>query len=322
MTETAALCAVLEEPLKMKEVQTGDLVFLHAPLDEQLPRMIVKYDQSQFSHVGIVVETGVMASSRTNQLSYERQPGEDFGGVRLNAIIDFRFRQPCIGRPRLTEEARIEAASSTLSFLEYGFGHRSGFSFVKLFIVAAALNAVREDKSAEARDAILSRAASAAELWAFPEQYRIRQQPTFFCSEAVSAAYPSERYTYQDFWTFPPSLGAEIFGPSVGDIPSFIRDLLAELGRHRPTDQQTRALKDLVSTLFHHDFAFLKETAKALLDAVDSRREGLAPPQVPARVPHANDPLPTSLVTPRMLCQANWLEWVRPLDFSTGDNAA
>ena len=65
-------------------------------------------------------------------------------------------------------------------------------------------------------------------------------------------------------------------------------------------------------TLVRHDPEFLKEAAGALLDVLDSGREALAP----ARVPQADDPLPTSLITPRMLCQATWLERVRPILFA------
>lgn len=296
-------------PLPFNEMTVGDLVFLE-PTNEPLPAMIKKYDRGSFSHVGIVVEPGVMASSRTNRLSLEREHDRDFGGIRLNAIADLMIRKPHIGRPRADPDGRIDAATRMLDLLEYGVPprDRSGFSYVKLFLVAAALDAVKVGQDERARNAILARASRAAALWAAAEQARHGQLQSFFCSEAICVAYPSTTFTFRDLWTFPaPSIDTTGL-PSMSDVISLINALLESLRDSRITPEQKESVEKVAVTLLVHDPRFLGEAAAALLDQLRPHGEAEAPV-----APGPDDPLPTSLVTPRMLQHHPFLAWVRPL---------
>ena len=274
--------------------------------------MVVRYDGGPFSHVGIVVDAGVMASSRTNHLSLEALDDRDTGGVRLNAIADLMGRQPHVGRPRSAEAERIVAATRTLDLLEYGAAHRSAFSFVKLFIVAAGLDAVRPDQDPGACRAILAAVAQAAELWEMSEQARLGQEPSFFCSEAICAAYPSLRFTYGDFAAVrPPNPGPCRDDPAVATLEEpgwFVPRVRRLIDGAKPTAEQRRAVMRVGLSLAIHDLRFLGELAAALFDFLDPQALEAVPTPPP---PEAR--LPTALVTPRMLARSPWLEPVRPV---------
>lgn len=307
------------EPISLGEVEVGDLVFLMPPDPPRIPEnppsklaaMIVKYDGGPFSHVGIVVDAGVMVSSRTSR-SLEPLTDRDTGGVRLNALEDLRERRPHIARPKFDLRERIAAATHTLELLEYGAAHRSAFSFIKLFIVAAGLDAVRPEKAPVARNAILAAASRAAKLWQFSEQRRMGQQPSFFCSEVIPFAYSSASFTYADFEQVPQGNPAAAEALSFGDVDWYFKRLKKILdGPSDLTPEQVDSVKSLGMALLVHDRPFLKEAGAALFDQLRPRNEttGEAPPAT-ARVPSA-------LVTPRMLHRAPWIEWTRPLALPT-----
>lgn len=291
--------------LAIKDVRVGDLVFLQ-PDGDLLTQMITRYDHGAFSHVGIVVEPGVMASSRTSRLSLGPDD-QDYGGIRLNAIADLSDRRPHIGRLSFTAEEGLDGVTRTLDLLEYGRAHRSGFSFVKLFLVGAALDAVQDDQTDPARTAILTSAARAAHAWEASEQRRLRQQQSFYCSEAICVAYPSMTFTYGDFCTFPAAPVTEsALSPS--DVLALVRHLCSELERYPTTGGQRDAVVDVVAALVTHDVGFLSEVARAAIEFLRPHVEADSVKQ-----PGDGDPLPTSLVTPRVLTQSSWVEWVRPL---------
>lgn len=304
-----------EKPLPRAEVEVGDLVFLHPKDDHTIPKMITQYDHGCFSHVGVMVEPDHVASCRLNDDSFERDDPLDFGGVRVNSLDEVLVRRPHIGRPTFPEADRNAGVQRLLALVDppAAVGDRSAFSFPKLFMVAAALDAVRPDQTARAREAILSTAARAAASWACAEQQAHKLLPTFFCSEAVCVAYPS-RFTYKDFWTFPPDVGVETVLPPAA--ASFIMNAVKDFLRQEATDEQKSDFLRMTWALLRHDRPFVSKAVQALLDLV--RPHGTADPDEPIEsaiaAPGPGDPLPTSLVTPRVLHQAQWLEWVRPLE--------
>lgn len=294
------------------EVQVGDLVFLKPVGHEQLPALIVDLDGGPFSHVGMVVEPGVIASSRTSRLSLKPVDDLDTGGVRLNAIVDLRARQPHIARLSVPPADRIVAATRTLQLLEFGAAHQSGFSFIKLFIVAAGLDAVRERQSPDGRKAILSAAAHAAELWVSSEQWRLGQQPTFFCSEGICLPYPPLEFTYAEFEAVPGS--PEVEFDALGEEDWFFDRLHRILDQSPPrlTPEQRNSVIALGHALLHHDPKFLGRAGRALFDFLRPHIEYQPP------VPSPDARVPASLVTPRMLwASSRFVEWRGPLELPT-----
>ncbi len=293
-----------ERSISLSAVKPGDLVFLNSD-GGTLGEMIRRYDGSPFSHVGVAMGGGLMASCRTSTVDYS--PDADLGGVRDDPIERFRDRNPHVGRP--VGGTDVAAALERIgAWRESGSQNRSHFSFVKLFMVAAGLNAVRVDQSPEASRAMLGAALRAACEWTVEPG---EDDPGFFCAEMVAQAF-GRGFTVGQFRppvAVPEPAGTEGFR----DWAALARRLRNEL----PDGPESRAALRLVLAVRRHDPEFLCEAMEQLVLLLGDR---LRPPAEPTAVEAAigdGDPLPTPLVTPRMLRCADWVDWHGPIVFPT-----
>jgi hypothetical protein len=187
---------------------------------------------------------------------------------------------------------------------------RSAFSFVKLFTVAAGLNAVRRDapQTPEGRREMLAAAMRVGRSW----DYRTQDRPAFFCAEVVAAAFQAE-FPMEAFEP-PATSGVDFEGVDRVDGVAWTEDPTEFFDRARAEGASLQQLVDLarlVGSIVEHDIAFLGEAGQQLW-AILRDAAGAAADEV-VEADAVNDLVPTALVTPRMLRDADWVEWVAPI---------
>lgn len=316
----------LRDPVIPGETQPGDLVFVtgQGPLGE----MIEQLDGSPYSHVGVVLDAGRMISARTGppaDPNVELRWSSDIGGVRIDTFeaLWAGERNLVIGRTA-PGSGREQAPERMEAWLDSGQQDRSAFSFVKLFAVATGLRGAGLASAPDDGEALRAAAERVARSWAVEHQ---GTRPSFFCAEAVAAAFGQQ--FARDRFPPPLVLGAAAAGP--GD-PAWWADVERLAGRlfdEAPSPGQILDVVRMVGTVAHRDRAFLGSAAERLveilraaarrkrLEAVERELAALTPSEPHARrgtAAPAAGPLPTALVTPRMLLRADWVQWLAPVE--------
>ncbi|HEX9993699.1 MAG TPA: hypothetical protein VGB14_12295 [Acidimicrobiales bacterium] len=298
----------------IEALRPGDLLFLRSA--DSLGRMITRLDGSDFSHVGMVAEPGIMVSARTNRhVSYAGVDDVDLGGVRLNSIADLLLgatppkRTMAAARPKTTMVDPDRALAKALELLEIGTVHRSRFSYLKLFLVATALDSY----TGPGKEQLLVSAVAAARAWEAHAQAVLRQQPSFFCSELIAVLFDEYRFQVDELRPPPaPDNGAATDGvDGVIDVIRLARRLADEAGH--PSREQVATVARVVRDLATYDPPFLRDVFEELHRLLKDRlgREGRSVDEPATDAPQeeldASAPLPYALVTPRMLWTAKWV---------------
>lgn len=312
-------------------VVPGDLLLVTPIPGDDLGELVTLLDGSRFCHAGIAWEDGKIASCRSSPSAFD--PG-DPSGVRIDDLSDFTDLGREVWKMRVRPELRRPALEFVSAFA--GDGARgapeSSFSFAKLFVVSAALNALdpHNEVDDEDRERMLDAAVDAATAYAWSPQ-----RPQFFCSDFVACAYgvdfPHEALR-------PPagprpdpvpespvrSRGLRIEPPSWGDVEAFMR----AVGDEVPTRRQALELWQLLARVARHDTDYFKEAIEVLADKlVDPVDHGSPEEEAEHRTPDAPtgdlryptprtvgpEMLPTALVTPRMLLEADWTSDLSPV---------
>ncbi len=254
------------EPVPPGAAQPGDFVFVEKAANDTLGGLIVELDGSDFSHVGFVNDKRLVVNARTRQLNTARGPG--IGGVVENTLADLYDggeRTLWIGRTDFGSDAVEAAVRRVTPWIELdGSANRSAFSFAKLFIVAAALDAVHQPTAAhpalpdDQRRELLASARATATLWD-PSNLEV---PAFYCSELVAVAFD---LTFPVSALTPPapsgSLGlAEDYGDDFPELsPSdAVLALIAGV-----TDPAFRSLVELAATAAAYDWYFARRAVSA-----------------------------------------------------------
>lgn len=290
--------------VRADEVERGDVILVKGV--GTLGEMITKLDGSPFSHAGVAMGDGTMLSCRTGKIDRGGWRETDIGGVRSNSFRELWDTDRDLYVGRTTAASRRADAPDTISKWEETKSppNRSSFSFVKLFTIAAGLNAVRKPVDYEGRDDMLARACDVARAW----DHNNIDPPSFFCSEAVASAFGAT-FAPEDFE--PPSTGVEvILGTEWRDgITSLVERAKEEGGNAHRLWQLLR----LVESIALHDRAFLGDAAGKLKSILEDAREGAEGSDDDESEGAGNVVLPTALVTPRMIRDATWVEWVAPI---------
>jgi hypothetical protein len=298
------------------DVQPGDLMLITKRNEDPLASFVSELDGSPFSHCGIAVRDGLVANCRTSPAIWKI---EDTGGVRFDPISVFTdaHREVWRARPLLEPAAISRAVDFAEQFSQDGRpgAQQSSFGFTEMFLVSCGLNArsPRASLPDDAREAIFSAtlAAGRAATWT-------TTRAAFFCSEFVAAAFgqPFELSAFDP--PLVPFVDIESWVVPRG-LPGFVARLESELDGLRAK----AALAKLVATVFAYDVGYLLEAFETV--TAWKQWEASQPPAPepgsteppdpgsvpPPRVPAAVTPrgaLPTSLITPRMLWRAPWVE--------------
>jgi hypothetical protein len=317
------------------DVPLGDIVFLKSGGDA-IAKEIEKLDGGEYTHVGITNKQGRIASAHVEwrwkwlglKAGWKAISKVGLGGVREGALCASMRRSPLVRSPA----GPFPSVSDTIKWIEPlnedGGGEvRSGFSFVKLFVVAAGLRALQTNN-----EDLLALVAVTAEAWSAQAQIGHGQKPTFYCAEFVALAYGAE-FTWKDFRNPDSATQAAGTGPGApggpsrppldggsGDTDAFsndqgssLVDLLGEVGND--TEFLAEVANTIREELADQIARFLRNAALAGADAPDGDDGGdggdggVGPPPPPPKLVtpgqlwHRGDdePLPSALVTPRML---------------------
>lgn len=301
------------------DVRPGDLVFVGAD-EDRVSQSVVNLDRGRFSHVGVCVRPGELRSARTH---HKGDPRHEIGGVNddtFAALIDERKRPLYAATP---DPAVVDVVTS-LKRIE---GERIGvpdtdFSFVKLFVVSAALYAF------DGTDDVLKRAAARAGR-AWDERHRVdRHDPSYFCAEWVSIVFGVD-FTFGDLRPpavdVAPSLHAGDVGVDAPDLGVDL-DVLHEwagsvVRRADDVEERWASVLALAAALYERAPGFMAARAMDFGDLVWehlspwwTKLKALAGMDQPIMGEQPYDDaaaLPASLVTPRMLEKASWLGEIR-----------
>lgn len=310
------------------QTRPGDLIFVHRKANDPLGDLMADLDGFHCTHVGIVTEPGCIVSARTRRVGWP----PDTGGVIRNKFTDLKEddgetqRRLYLGRNNL----RKEAIAKTLEYIK---GHweepaeaprddRSDFSFAKLFMVGAALTAVRPGMPeypalpAEDSAALLAAAEKAAVEWDHTRQ----SPPGFYCSEFVAVAF-GQSFERADLpIPDPASYRPRESGPSDFEASSLGQEIseLVTMATESSVPQ-VQALVALIAKAAEVDPRFVKRAASAGAEFFERLLRGSFVSERSVEARSDIDPmatagqLPRALVTPRMLAHADWIEWVGPV---------
>ncbi|WP_331632642.1 hypothetical protein [Actinomycetospora sp.] len=266
---------------------------------EPLGEMITRLDGSAFSHSGIALGNGIIASARKSFMA--SQPW-DLSGLRTERFEHFWEKGQSVYRlavPSAEARRRAVAAVHDLRFPDDG-----SFSVPKVLIVAIALasfdRALFDD---EAGATIRELAVAAARAWEGRPGRR-----TFYCAEVVARAY-GERFPLSALE--PPGGVRPAAAPPAQDG---VLGMMMKLYLDAATgDRCQEELDRLVDALDIEAPAFLDTVARDII--ASARRLGQERP-LAARYTGRHVPqkgweltgrlLPPALVTPRMLLDAPW----------------
>jgi hypothetical protein len=308
------------------DLRPGDLIFTHAAHDP-VSQKVIELDSGPrpvgpaFSHVFVLLDPdGTMVSSRTHHPGDSR-PLDIGGGVQQDNIDAYRDRAPWAARPnpsrdpsgRLVEPAEAAEAARRQVNSRYPERDVNDYSLLKLVLAACALRAFRtpvENDDRSLCDRLRSAVIRAAWAWDASAQPRMGLQPTYFCAELVASVYGAS-FRIGDLPAPEPSTD----GRPTGVEPFRVRPLRghSKLEAGLAIREVNRLVKRYDPT-FHHElgvdiWALVKEHLPRI--GPKPRGDGDEDAGVPSEVVTAASPLPTPLVTPRMLLHAPWIEWVR-----------
>lgn len=304
--------SISSAPISIDELREGDIIFLR-PGTDSVSRLVVQMDSdasSGFSHVGLYTsENGKhsMISARQRKhpyVSLVKRRG-DLGGVLISPIDELfgeeanptTSRQPHIGRLRpgtLDGAAAVRELRCLRDREEEPDKDQSDFSYAKLFVVAAALDAFANPPG-RSRTRIFQAAWDAAlAVSARPGL------PEFYCSEALAKTL-HRPFALEDF----PPPGKDRTLPDPGE----------------PYDG-AHPLLHLTGVLLQEDRTFVLKASRAVLDlGLEAlgrllARKNEQPPQQTTGgqrpLGEAVELLP-ALVTPRMIASMHEIEFIRPL---------
>jgi hypothetical protein len=315
-------------------VVPGDLLLVTPIPGDALGELVTLLDGSRFCHAGIAWEDGKIASCRSSPSAFDP---DDSSGVRIDDLSEFTKLGREVWKMRVAPELRLPALEFVEAFADDGAegAPESSFSFAKLFVVSAALNALdpHNEVEDEDRDRMLDAAVDAAEAYAWSPE-----RPRFFCSDFVACAYGVDfplstlrppAGPRPDPVPEPPvrSKGHRIEPPSWGDVEAFMR----AVGDEFPTGRQALELWQLLARVARHDTDYFAEAIDVLIAKLahptdhgpadhgprSVGRPSTRPPAGDARYPTprivAPGMAPTALVTPRMLLQAGWTSDLTPV---------
>ena len=330
-----------DHPVSMQDVAVGDLFFLE-PDAEPVSKEVVVLDRGPFAHVGIVAGPDRLVSARVGR---GPRPTDLGGGVKVNTAADFPGRQIWIARCAPSFPGRLDPAQAVERALEHtdragADGDRTDFSLVKLVLVAFGLRAF--DPTWSAGLGLRPEVFAAARAWSAPMSDAGPTPGTgatecFYCAEFVAHVY-GVQFTMDDF---PPDRP----GPDPGVAPFEVMEAAGPAWAQQVVTGATLGLKmweadrDFVVHCRHDFFELLRQRLPhpiaalvrdwhrivdvvhgALSDEPPEGADGGAAEPEPAAVEvvTGSSPLPPALVTPRMLLDAPWIEWCRPLRPAAG----
>lgn len=344
---TGPLVALTPHAVTVADLQPGDLVFVGAE-DTALGAMVTELDGCGFSHVGVLGDDAepTLLSARTDRHGNARSP--DLGGVRRNRLEDLVGRGLFAAPLALCTEVRERGMERIGRWVEKDGpdpDSRSRFSYAKLIAVAVALAAVRRRRPLDEDDAedLWEAAWRVARRLPWEEPY-----PGFYCAELIAAMYDLD-FDVDTFWVVdgePHPIGVGPFLPDEPPAPVVSEDAPADVvdltdppappadddlmevigDLRRAAEQmglspaQAFAVARLAADAIFHD----RRLAWSLLTAAGELRgrvvghEPTLPPPGPFTPPDFLErfrgvPLPTALVTPRMLLSSSVVSSVHPL---------
>jgi hypothetical protein len=285
--------------IRPDQVDPGDVLLVTPMAGEPLGAMITRLDGSGFSHSGLALGDGVIASAHQSFMA--SQPW-DLSGLRAEKFEHFWEKGQSVYRLAVPDHEARSRAVETVHRLR--IPDDGSFSVPKIMIVSIALASYDRTLLAEEAGAtILELAIDAARAWEGAPGER-----TFFCAEVVARAF-GER--------FPLSALEPPGGIDLATTPPAEDGMLGtmmELYLGAATgDECQEPLDRLVDALDVEAPAFLDTVARDIL--ASARRRGdqrpLAGRYQGRLTPHkgwqaTGRLLPSALVTPRMLLDAPW----------------
>jgi hypothetical protein len=281
------------------QVDPGDILLVTPMAGEPLGEMITRLDGSAFSHSGLALGDGVIASAHQSFLA---ATPFDFSGLRAEEFGHFWEKGQSVYRlavPSAGARARAVAAVHELRDPDDG-----SFCVPKILLVAIALATFdRSLFDEEAGATIRTLTIEAARAWEGKPGER-----TFFCAEVVARAY-GERFPLS---ALEPPGGVR--PATTPPAPDGVLGRIVEAYLDAATgDEAQEALDRLVDALDVEAPAFLDTVARDIL--ASARQVGHHRP-LAGRYAGRHSPqkdwettgllLPSALVTPRMLLDAPW----------------
>ena len=281
------------------QVDPGDILLVTPMPGEPLGEMITRLDGSAFSHSGLALGDGMIASAHQSFLPSDPF---DFSGLRADGFEHFWEKGQSVYRLAVpSADARARAVEAVAELREPDDG---AFSVPKILIVATALATFdRSLFDEEAGASVRALAIEAARAWEGKPGER-----TFFCAEIVARAF-GERFPLSALE--PP--GGVLPAPAPPTRDGVLGRILEAYLDAATGDESQEALDRLVDGLDVEAPAFFDTVARDIL--ASARQVGhhrpLAGRYAGRRTPHKDWEttgllLPSALVTPRMLLDASW----------------
>jgi hypothetical protein len=285
--------------IRPDQVQPGDVLLVTPVTGEPLGEMITRLDGSGFSHSGIALGNGAIASARKSFIP--TQPF-DLSGLRIEKFERFWGKGQSVYRLAVpSPEARARAVKGVR---ELRVPDDGSFSVPKVLIVSIALASFdRTLFDEQAGATIRELAIEAARAWEGKPGER-----TFYCAEAVARVY-GERFPLSALEP-PGGVQPAARPPAQDGVLGTMMKLYLDAATG---DACQEALDRLVDALDVEAPSFLDTVARDIL--ASARRLGhdrpLAARYTGRRKPHKGWEttgllLPSALVTPRMLLDAPW----------------
>jgi hypothetical protein len=311
-------------------VVPGDLLLVTPLPGDALGNLVTHLDGSRFCHAGIAWEDGKIASCRSSPSAFDP---DDRSGVRIDELSAFTDLGREVWKMRVRPELRKPALEFVEAFRADGAegAPESSFSFAKLFVVSAALNALDEENEVDDEDRarMLDAAIDAARAYAWTPR-----RPLFFCSDFVACAYGVD---------FPVSALTPPIGPPPAPVPprpprsakhpaprpswGDVRAFADAVEEQLPSGRQAWEFWELLMRVWEHDTGYFGEALDTLFEKVRNPADhgpveeeaDVAPPPPSGELryptPRTVGPgmVPTALVTPRMLLEADWTSDLTPV---------
>jgi hypothetical protein len=285
--------------VRPEQVDPGDILLVTPMAGEPLGEMITRLDGSAFSHSGLALGDGLIASAHQSFLASDPF---DFSGLRADEFGHFWAKGQSVYRLAVpSADARARAVETVHKLRDPDDG---SFCVPKILLVAIALASFdRSLFDEEAGATIRALAIEAARAWEGKPGER-----TFFCAEVVARAY-GERFPLSALE--PPGGVRPACAPPAED-GVLGRVMEAYLDAATGDDCQ-EDLDRLVDALDIEAPAFLDTVARDMIASVRQvgHRRPLAGRYAGRHTPQKDWEttgllLPSALVTPRMLLDAPW----------------
>jgi hypothetical protein len=285
--------------IRPDQVDPGDVLLVTPMAGEPLGGMITRLDGSAFSHSGIALGDGLIASAHQSFLASEPW---DLSGLRADRFEHFWEKGQSVYRlavPSPTARERAVEAVHALRIPDDG-----SFCVPKILIVSVALATYdRTLFDEEAGATIRELAIDAARAWEGEPGER-----TFFCAEVVARAF-GERFPLSALEP-PGGVRPAIAPPAQDGVLGKMMEVYLNVATG---DACQEPLDRLVDALDIEAPAFLDTVARDILASARrlGHERGLSARYAGRRAPQkgwevTGRLLPSALVTPRMLLDAPW----------------